>query len=100
MNLLVRNTYYVMLSRPRHNLAIWFKDDVTKKHVAEIFGIALEESMATADETNIIVGNRNNKSYHKANCRFAPSNRLKRVEFWSVEEAINASYTPCQSCNP
>ena len=40
MDLLIKNTYYVMLSRPRKNIAIWFKDAATKKHVLEVLGIS------------------------------------------------------------
>lgn len=40
MDLLMKNTYYVMLSRPRKNIAIWFKDAATKKHVLEVLGIS------------------------------------------------------------
>lgn len=40
MDLLIKNTYYVMLSRPRKNIAIWFKNAATKKHVLEVLGIS------------------------------------------------------------
>lgn len=40
MDLLIKNTYYVMLSRPRKNIAIWFKDETTKKHVLDVLGIS------------------------------------------------------------
>lgn len=40
MDLLIKNTYYVMLSRSRKNIAIWFKNEATKKHVLEVLGIS------------------------------------------------------------
>lgn len=40
MDLLIKNTYYVILSRPRKNIAIWFKNAATKKHVLEVLGIS------------------------------------------------------------
>lgn len=38
MELLVKNTYYVMMSRPRKKLGIWFRNEVTKKQVLEVLG--------------------------------------------------------------
>lgn len=40
IDLLIKNTYYVMLTRPRKKVGIWFKDESTKQHVKEILGIA------------------------------------------------------------
>lgn len=42
IELLIKNTYYVMMSRPKHNLGIWFKDKATKKHVMEVLGLTSE----------------------------------------------------------
>lgn len=42
IDLLIINTYYVMLSRPRQKVGIWFKDETTKKHVKEVLGITNE----------------------------------------------------------
>ena len=39
---LIKNTYYVMLSRPRHQVGIWFKDECTKRHVLDVLGIRTE----------------------------------------------------------
>ena len=39
INLLIKNTYYVMLSRARNNVGIWFKDEVTKNHVLKVLGL-------------------------------------------------------------
>lgn len=39
MDNLIKNTYYVILSRPRKKLGIWFKDASTKKRVLEVLGI-------------------------------------------------------------
>lgn len=43
IDLLIKNTYYVMLSRPRKNVAIWFKNEVTKKHVLDVLGLRAED---------------------------------------------------------
>ena len=48
----------------------------------------------------IIVGNKNNNSYHLSNCKFAHKDKTKRVEFDSVEEAKLAKFKPCSTCNP
>ena len=43
MTNLVKNTYYVMLSRPRHNLGICFNnDEATKRHVAKVLGLTIQ----------------------------------------------------------
>ena len=42
LDMLIKNTYYVLLSRPRKQLGIWFHDKTTKEHVLEVWGIASE----------------------------------------------------------
>ena len=42
VDFLIKNTYYVMLSRPRQQVGIWFKDEATKQHVLEVLGIEAE----------------------------------------------------------
>lgn len=42
MDLLIKNTYYVMMSRPRKNLGIWFMNEDTKKHVVSVLGLVSE----------------------------------------------------------
>ena len=42
LDMLIKNTYYVLLSRPRKQLGIWFHDKATKEHVLEVWGIASE----------------------------------------------------------
>lgn len=39
---LIKNTYYVMLSRPRKKVGIWFKNEATKKHVLDVLKIKAE----------------------------------------------------------
>ena len=36
------NTYYVMLTRPRNSIGIWFRDEVTKRHVMDVLKISAE----------------------------------------------------------
>lgn len=40
--MLFKDMYYVMLSRARENLGIWFHDAATKKHVCEVLGLTPE----------------------------------------------------------
>lgn len=111
------NTYYVMLSRARNKMGIWFKDEVTKRHVMDFLGLDLysetDAQFVSADEVNTlheelkqthsterVVGNSFNRSYHRPECQYAPRNPEKRVEFASVEVARNEGYTPCRTCNP
>ena len=42
IDFLIKNTYYVMLSRPRKKVGIWFKNEATKKHVLDVLGIVAE----------------------------------------------------------
>ena len=35
----VKNTYYVLLSRAKEGLGIWFYDEATKRHVCKVLGI-------------------------------------------------------------
>lgn len=42
IDLLIKNTYYVMLSRPRKMVGIWFKNEATKKHVLDVLRIKAE----------------------------------------------------------
>lgn len=42
MNKLIMNTYYVMITRPRNSIGIWFKDEVTKRHVMDVLKISAE----------------------------------------------------------
>ena len=54
----------------------------------------------THNNNTQIIGNRNNNSYHRSDCRYAPRDPNKRVEFNSIAEAQQAGYRPCNSCNP
>ena len=100
MDNLVKNTYYVMLSRPRHNLGIWFKDEATKRHVAKVFGLTIQKNTGDTVNRGIIVGNKNYKYYHRPDCQYAPRDPQKRIEFDNIEEAKSAGYRPCKTCNP
>lgn len=42
INQLIKNTYYVMLTRPRNSIGIWFMDEVTQRHVMDVLGIIAE----------------------------------------------------------
>lgn len=114
---LIINTYYVMLSRARNKMGIWFKDEVTKEHVVSVLGlesfegddncldekgtgdIITEKQRQEANHCGVI-GNKYNKSYHKPECKYAPISPQKKIEFESVEMAEKAGYSPCPTCNP
>jgi uncharacterized protein len=114
IDLLFINTYYVMLSRARNRMGIWFKDEATRRYVTEFLGLDSineeEDVFVGADSINTvieiqtpatdIIGNNRNRSYHRPSCKYAPRNPAKRVEFTSNDAAINAGYRPCGSCNP
>ena len=53
-----------------------------------------------ADNKSMIIGNKNNKSYHLPTCQYAPRAADKKVEFINVEEAAKEGYKPCSTCNP
>ena len=50
------------------------------------------------DSPSFVIGNKINKSYHSASCKFAPKSAEKRVEFKSMAEANAAGYKPCRDC--
>ena len=56
-------------------------------------------NICCTNQSNII-GNNKNNSYHLANCKFAPRDKTKRIEFNSIEEAKIKGYKPCSTCNP
>lgn len=119
---LVINTYYVMLSRARNKMGIWFEDEITRKHVEEALGLktfnldddedymaydsvntVLEETTLLTEQHNnrgCVIGNRTIRNYHRSECKYAPTNTSKRVEFKSVSDAVSEGYTPCRTCNP
>lgn len=45
------------------------------------------------------IGNKNSKKFHRPSCHTLPAEK-NRVYFSSRDEAISASYSPCQNCNP
>lgn len=119
---LVINTYYVMLSRARNKMGIWFKDKITRKHVEESLGLktfnsnedeefmaydsvntVLEDTTLLTEQHNnqgCVIGNSAIRNYHRPECKYAPTNPSKRVEFKSVSDAVSLGYTPCRTCSP
>jgi hypothetical protein len=107
-----------MLSRARNKMGIWFEDESTKRHVKSYLGLVEFEANDTefiaSDDVNTVlcnevqqqdihvsvIGNSFNRSYHRAECQYAPRNPQKRVEFDSIEEATAAGFCPCRNCNP
>jgi hypothetical protein len=108
------NTYYVMLSRARNKMGIWFQDEATKRHVMASLGLKpfseADAQFVNVDKVNTVheepektvIGNKEYKIYHIIpTCKYAPGkgNREKRVEFASVAEAVAEGYKPCRNCN-
>ena len=110
------NTYYVMLSRARNKMGIWFKDEATKKRVVGILDLKMyskddvvfnkPDSVNTIKEIpeekkeTMVIGNSLQNSYHRPKCKYAPRKSEKRVEFESIDMARKAGFKPCPACNP
>lgn len=58
------------------------------------------ESNEAVKETVMYIGNRQNQSFHCLDCKYAPKNPIKRVEFCSKKEATGMGYSACKTCNP
>lgn len=115
---LFKNTYYVMLSRARNKMGIWFKDLATKRHVSSVLGLKeysssdskfLEEDAETtaikAEEPEerlpLYIGNAKTHIYHRfgSKCPYLPDAGAE-IKFYSVEEAKSARFYPCYTCRP
>ena len=62
----------------------------------------ISQETATPTETphtEIYIGNKRSKIFHRYNCRMLPEYR-NQVKFSSREEAIRENYTPCGNCQP
>ena len=60
-----------------------------------------DNAVATKDETDVYIGNKNSKVFHTPDCSGVSSmNEKNKVTFSSREEAVEAGYTPCSSCKP
>lgn len=58
------------------------------------------ESKSPADSLSYI-GNKNSHIFHYSSCSGAKSmNEKNKVEFETREDAVNAGYKPCSTCNP
>ncbi len=71
-----------------------------------VMTVSPEKDRALSDETEAqtslpedaaYIGNLRSKKYHLSSCRSLP-NENNRVYFYSLEEAINAEFSPCGSC--
>lgn len=117
MDLLIKNTYYVMMSRPRQELGIWFKDEATKRHVVEMLDLGMHSSVdndiperhkeniveekpkAEENSNSYVIGVSNYKIYHKPGCSYA-NNVANSITFKSFDDAEKAGYRPCYTCKP
>ena len=99
IDFLIKNTYYVMLTRPRHSIGIYFKDEATKKHVIETLELSnADAKIEQTNDDNVIIGNSSCKIYHKNGCDFIPRKIEKVVKFKSIQEAEKEGYRPCYNC--
>lgn len=46
------------------------------------------------------IGNRQNMSFHKSTCKYAPLSASKAVGFMFYKDAIEQGYKPCNACRP
>lgn len=61
---------------------------------------AAEKPLASEDKkTEIYIGNKNTKKFHKPSCYSLPKEK-NRVSFDTREQAIKKGYEPCGNCNP
>ena len=105
---LVRNHYHILLSRGKKGCYIYCTNPALREHLCRLlnqeqpnsYGKRCDLPMARWEgtESRIVIGNSFNHSYHRPDCKYAPMNPSKRVEFKSVEEAEKAGYKPCGNC--
>lgn len=63
--------------------------------------VLVTDSTATKNETSAYIGNKNSKVFHLSTCRSVSTMKEdNKVEFDSWEEATEAGYKACGSCNP
>lgn len=117
MDLLIINTYYVMMSRPRKKLGIWFNDEATRQHVVKVLGLETSSSAthriptrreikgvvkkleAEENSNSYYIGVNTCMIYHKPGCRFA-NGATNSITFRSIDDAEKAGYRPCYTCKP
>lgn len=113
---IIKNTYRVLASRGAKGCLIYCADEALQNYLSNLIPImdveVPDDYSIYADDNNqelgdglpeagvAYIGNKFNKSYHRPECQYAPSNPQKRVEFTSREEADSAGYKPCWTCNP
>lgn len=82
------------------------KDNTTKKSTqvesAKVESAQVESAKVESLEAGMVryIGNRLNQSFHRLDCKYAPRNLEKRVEFCSKDEALKMGYCACKTCNP
>lgn len=62
-------------------------------------GGQVEASAENGGETPMYIGNVSSGVYHRPDCRSLPAEH-NRINFYSLEEALNAGYRPCGFCKP
>lgn len=106
---IIRNTYRVLFTRGVKGCFIYCCDENLQNYletVLPVLDVAAEPVQNNAPRANggevlrRIIGNKNNNTYHTPECRYAPRNPQKIVEFASVAEAAAAGYLPCWTCRP
>lgn len=55
----------------------------------------------TVPAGSLLIGNKNSKKLHRPECKWVKDiDAANRAEFESREEAVQAGYQPCKTCNP
>ena len=113
---IIRNTYRVLASRGKKGCYIYCCDEELQNYLGRLIptievevpddyatyqvGDRPDERGNNAEGNILFIGNNYNRSYHRPECRYAPRNPQKRVEFESVDMARQAGYSPCPTCKP
>ena len=108
---IIRNTYRVLSSRGAKGCFIYCCDEGLQNYLGTLIPtmnvdvpddyVTYPSDTVPSNTVNVMyIGNRNNRSFHKPDCEYAPRKLEKRIEFTSRGEAFFAGYKPCGTCKP
>lgn len=102
---LVRNHYHILLTRGKKGCYIYCVDPELRRYLCKLLDQDNPENYHPRYELprvywEEVIGNNSNHTYHRPDCQYAPRRRDRRVEFETAEEAREAGYRPCFTCNP
>ena len=114
LELIIKNTYRVLASRGAKGCFIYCSDENLQNYLSAIIPVMRvevpenyhvyppeeDEPEVAVNNVAMCIGNSFNRSFHNPDCQYAPRNPQKRIEFASRDNAVNAGYQPCRTCNP